>query len=384
MCSGGSPPGRTSASPSANVPPVSSETTCQCSSEPANHSPAVVCRSYPVRSGRFHRGSFGGVTGQRTPRRRDVKQRFGAHLPSRRCECRAAPPALVRRRRGGAQLHPGRRAGAPRPAGAERADPAARGARGRAALHANHTQGRADSGRPGAAGTGPGAARRSRLRARGRRPSRDGARRASSAWAFSPRRRSTSRRGSCGHSRSATRRRGVGTQLSRSTTRRAVCTTAGPTSPSSGCRSRRTAWSASRCSRTRAWPCSPPTSTRRRERARGAATCWTSRSRGSTTWIRSRATSGCSPTTATATAPDRRSDHGLRRPVRRGPRRPAIAACPASVVGRLPFADMVARPVRDLAPAQVAVCRRADDDNPAAELFVRTAVELRDAEASAR
>lgn len=58
----------------------------------------------------------------------------------------------------------------------------------------------------------------------------------------------------------------------------------------------------------------------------------------------------------------------------------AIAACPASVVGGLPFADVVARPVRDIAPAEVAVCRRADDENPAADLFVRTAIALRDAE----
>ena len=58
----------------------------------------------------------------------------------------------------------------------------------------------------------------------------------------------------------------------------------------------------------------------------------------------------------------------------------AIAACPASVVGGLPFADLVARPVRDLSPAQVAVCRRVDDHNPAAELFVRTAIALREDE----
>ena len=57
----------------------------------------------------------------------------------------------------------------------------------------------------------------------------------------------------------------------------------------------------------------------------------------------------------------------------------AVAACPASVVGGLPFADVVALPVRDIAPAQVAVCRRADDENPAADLFVRTAVAIRDA-----
>jgi DNA-binding transcriptional LysR family regulator len=58
----------------------------------------------------------------------------------------------------------------------------------------------------------------------------------------------------------------------------------------------------------------------------------------------------------------------------------AVAACPASVVGGLPFADVVVRPVRDLEPAQVAVCRRDDDDNPAAGAFVQTAIALRDAE----
>lgn len=60
----------------------------------------------------------------------------------------------------------------------------------------------------------------------------------------------------------------------------------------------------------------------------------------------------------------------------------AVAACPASVVGGLPFADVVARPVRDLAPAQVAVCRRADSENPAAELFMQTAIAVRDAAAA--
>jgi DNA-binding transcriptional LysR family regulator len=61
----------------------------------------------------------------------------------------------------------------------------------------------------------------------------------------------------------------------------------------------------------------------------------------------------------------------------------AVAACPSSVVGGLPFADVVVRSVRDLEPAQVAVCRRADDENPAADAFVRTALALRDAEGRA-
>jgi DNA-binding transcriptional LysR family regulator len=56
----------------------------------------------------------------------------------------------------------------------------------------------------------------------------------------------------------------------------------------------------------------------------------------------------------------------------------AVAACPSSVVGDLPFADIVARPVRDLEPAWVAVCRRADDEtNSSAEAFVQTAIALR-------
>jgi DNA-binding transcriptional LysR family regulator len=58
----------------------------------------------------------------------------------------------------------------------------------------------------------------------------------------------------------------------------------------------------------------------------------------------------------------------------------AVAACPSSVVGGLPFADVVVRPVRDLEPAWVAVCRRADDENPSADAFVQTAIALRDAE----
>ena len=56
-----------------------------------------------------------------------------------------------------------------------------------------------------------------------------------------------------------------------------------------------------------------------------------------------------------------------------------VAASPASVVTVLPYTDMVTRPVRDLEPAGFAVCRRADDANPIAERFVRTAVALRDA-----
>lgn len=58
----------------------------------------------------------------------------------------------------------------------------------------------------------------------------------------------------------------------------------------------------------------------------------------------------------------------------------AVAASPASVVGGLPFTDVVVRPVRDLEPAWVAVCRRAGDDNPSAGAFVQTAIELRDSD----
>jgi DNA-binding transcriptional LysR family regulator len=53
-----------------------------------------------------------------------------------------------------------------------------------------------------------------------------------------------------------------------------------------------------------------------------------------------------------------------------------VAASPASVVTALPFADVVTRPVRGLAPAGFAVCRRADDANPVAGRFVDAAVEL--------
>jgi DNA-binding transcriptional LysR family regulator len=57
----------------------------------------------------------------------------------------------------------------------------------------------------------------------------------------------------------------------------------------------------------------------------------------------------------------------------------AVAACPSSVVGDLPFGDVVVRPVRDIEPAWVAVCRREGEENPAAEAFVQTAIALRDA-----
>jgi DNA-binding transcriptional LysR family regulator len=56
-----------------------------------------------------------------------------------------------------------------------------------------------------------------------------------------------------------------------------------------------------------------------------------------------------------------------------------IAACPASVVTVLPFTDLVTRPVRGLAPAGFAVCRRANDPNPIVDRFIRTALALRDA-----
>jgi DNA-binding transcriptional LysR family regulator len=58
----------------------------------------------------------------------------------------------------------------------------------------------------------------------------------------------------------------------------------------------------------------------------------------------------------------------------------AVAACPSSVVRGLPFADVVVRPVRDLEPARVAVCRRADDENPSADAFMQTAIALRHTE----
>jgi DNA-binding transcriptional LysR family regulator len=54
----------------------------------------------------------------------------------------------------------------------------------------------------------------------------------------------------------------------------------------------------------------------------------------------------------------------------------AVSASPVSVVGNLPWDDIVTRPVTGLAPAQVAVCRRADDANPLSELFARIAREI--------
>lgn len=53
----------------------------------------------------------------------------------------------------------------------------------------------------------------------------------------------------------------------------------------------------------------------------------------------------------------------------------AVAAPPASVVTSLPWDDLVARPVTDLAPATLAVCHRAGDDRPLIEAFVRHAVD---------
>lgn len=51
----------------------------------------------------------------------------------------------------------------------------------------------------------------------------------------------------------------------------------------------------------------------------------------------------------------------------------AVAACPRSVTATLPWKDLVARPVRGLAPAIVAACWRANDANPLVRAFVACA-----------
>lgn len=51
----------------------------------------------------------------------------------------------------------------------------------------------------------------------------------------------------------------------------------------------------------------------------------------------------------------------------------AVAASPRSVTSTLRWKDVEARPVRGLAPAIVAVCWRAGDDNPLVRAFVATA-----------
>jgi DNA-binding transcriptional LysR family regulator len=54
----------------------------------------------------------------------------------------------------------------------------------------------------------------------------------------------------------------------------------------------------------------------------------------------------------------------------------AVSTIPASVATGLPWPDIVVRPVADLPPATVALCRRADDTRPIVSAFaevVRTA-----------
>lgn len=57
----------------------------------------------------------------------------------------------------------------------------------------------------------------------------------------------------------------------------------------------------------------------------------------------------------------------------------AVAASPRSVTSTLPWKDLVARPVRGLAPAIVAVCWRAGDDNPLVRAFVACARRIAEA-----
>ena len=54
----------------------------------------------------------------------------------------------------------------------------------------------------------------------------------------------------------------------------------------------------------------------------------------------------------------------------------AVAAVPASIARSLPWSGLVRREIADLAPAQVAVCRRADDANPLVATFVRVAQDV--------
>lgn len=60
----------------------------------------------------------------------------------------------------------------------------------------------------------------------------------------------------------------------------------------------------------------------------------------------------------------------------------AVAASPRSVTATLPWKDLVARPVRGLAPAIVAVCWRAGDDNPLVRAFVASAQRVAEAMAA--
>ena len=51
----------------------------------------------------------------------------------------------------------------------------------------------------------------------------------------------------------------------------------------------------------------------------------------------------------------------------------AVAASPSSITATLPWDDIEVRPIRGLAPAQLAVCWREQDDNPLVAAFVDTA-----------
>jgi DNA-binding transcriptional LysR family regulator len=51
----------------------------------------------------------------------------------------------------------------------------------------------------------------------------------------------------------------------------------------------------------------------------------------------------------------------------------AVAACPRSIAGTLPWQDLVTRAVRGLAPAVAAACWRADDRSPLVRAFVACA-----------
>ena len=56
----------------------------------------------------------------------------------------------------------------------------------------------------------------------------------------------------------------------------------------------------------------------------------------------------------------------------------AVAAVPESISGSLPWSDVVTRPVADLPPATVAVCRREHEPNALVDAFVAAALRVRE------
>ena len=56
----------------------------------------------------------------------------------------------------------------------------------------------------------------------------------------------------------------------------------------------------------------------------------------------------------------------------------AVAATPRSIANTLPWPDIELRRVKDLAPAQLALCWRAGSTDPLVAAFVKTALTVRD------